>query len=85
METLITKTVKGATMEAIFDNCETFSVKHFKALDLESEESYNPEHRYKYEINVRHADNKNANVLFEEARFKHENTIKNELIQWQRQ
>jgi len=72
MTTTITKTVKGSTMEFIFDNCETFSVRHFKALDLVNEKDYNPENRYKYEITIRHAENKGANLLFEEARFKHE-------------
>ena len=73
MQTTITKTVKGETMEAIFDNCETLSVRYFRALDLEDEKDYDPESRYKYEINIRHAENTDANVLFEEARFKQEN------------
>lgn len=73
METTIIKTVKGATMEVIFDDCKAFSVRHFKALDLESEESYNPENNYKYEITIRHAENKGANLLFESERFAVEN------------
>jgi len=73
METTIKKTVRSATMEAIFDNCDLFSVRSFKALDLKSEKDFDPEYRYKYEIRIRHAENTDANVLFEEARFKHEN------------
>lgn len=72
METRIKKTVRGATMEAIFDKCETFSIKQYKALNLESESDYNPQSNYKYEILMRHAEDTDANVLFEEARYKHE-------------
>lgn len=73
METKIIKTVKGATMEAMFESCKILSVRYYKALNLESEENYNPEKRYKYEINIRHAENTSANILFEEARFQIEN------------
>ena len=73
METTIKKTVKGETMEALFDNSHLVNIKHFIALDLRSEKDYNPETRYKYLINVRHPENTDANVLFEEARFKIEN------------
>lgn len=72
METTINKTVKGATMEAIFNNCETFSVRHFIGENI-TEETYNPQSNYRYEIRIRHAENTDANVLFEEARFKQEN------------
>ena len=72
METTIKKTVRGATMEAIFDKCETFSIRQFKAINLESESDYNPQSNYKYEILIRHAEDTDANVLFEEARFKQE-------------
>ena len=72
METTIKKTVKGATMESLFESCDLFSVRYFKALNLKSEEDYNPESRYNYEIRIRHAENTDANVLFEEARFKNE-------------
>ena len=75
MQTTIKKTVKKATMEAIFDNCSILSVRCFKALNLENEEDYNPENRYKYLITIRHPENTDANVLFEEARFKQENLI----------
>jgi hypothetical protein len=71
MQTTIIKTVKGAIMEALFDNCETFSVRHFRALNLQSEADYNAESNYKYEITIRHAEDTDANVLFEEARFFH--------------
>ncbi len=71
METTIFKTVKGSTMEAIFDNSETANVKYFKAI-APHDSGYNPEEKYKYEITIRHPENTDANVLFEEARFKAE-------------
>ena len=71
METTIYKTVKGSTMEAIFDNSETANVKYFKAIAAH-DSGYDPEEKYKYEIRVRHPENTDANVLFEEARFKAE-------------
>ena len=72
MTTTIKKTVRGETMEAIFDNCTAFSVRHFIALDLGNPSEYNPKTNYKYEINIRHAENTDANVLFENERFKTE-------------
>jgi hypothetical protein len=42
METTIKKTVKGATMESIFESCDLFSVQYFKALDLKNEKDYSP-------------------------------------------
>jgi len=76
MQTTITKTVKGSTMESIFDNCNLFSVRYFNAVNID-ENNYNPNKNYKYEITIRHAEDTDANVLFEEARFKHETTTKN--------
>lgn len=73
METRLTKTVKGSTMEAMFNNCETFSIKHFKALDLPSEEEYDENYCYKYEFVMRHPENTGANLLFENERFRIEN------------
>jgi hypothetical protein len=72
METTITKTVKGETMEAIFDNSETANVKYFKAI-APHDSGYNPEEKYKYEITIRHPEGTDANVIFEEARFRVEN------------
>ncbi len=73
METTINKTVRGATMEAIFERCDLFSVRYFKALDLVEEKDFNHSTNYKYEIKIRHPEKTDANVLFEEARFKQEN------------
>jgi len=70
METTIKKTVKGETMEAIFDN-DLLNIRHFSAPNI-TEENYNPKCKYKYEITIRHAEGTDANVLFEEARFKQE-------------
>ena len=70
METTIRKTVKGKTMETIFENSNTLNIKYFKALNLERGADYNPDTNYKYEITIRHADGKDVNVLFEEERFK---------------
>jgi hypothetical protein len=71
METTIKKTVKGSTMEAIFDNCQTFSIRHFNADNITADK-YNPKQNYSYTIRIRHAEDTDANVLFEEARFKFE-------------
>jgi hypothetical protein len=71
METTIKKTVKGSTMEAIFDNCQTFSVRQYHADNI-TEGNYNPKQSYSYTIRIRHAEDTDANVLFEEARFKFE-------------
>lgn len=72
METTIKKTVKGATMEALFNSCELFSVKYFENLTLKDDEEFNPAKNYKYKIMLRHPEDTNANVLFEEARFQQE-------------
>lgn len=71
METTIKKTLRGATMEAIFDNCQTFSVRHFEGQNI-TEDNYNPKQNYLYTIRIRHAEETDANVLFEEERFKRE-------------
>lgn len=73
METTIKKTVRGETMEAIFDAPELVNVKHYKAINLEREKDYDPKSNYRYEIKIRHSDSTDANVLFEEARFRIEN------------
>jgi hypothetical protein len=73
METTITKTVKGQTMEQLFDRSDLVNIKHYTAADLENENEYNPKTNYMYKILVRHPENTDANVLFEEARFKIEN------------
>lgn len=72
METTIKKTVKGATMEALFNSCELFSVKYFENLTLKDNEEFNPAKNYRYKILLRHPENTDANVLFEEARFQQE-------------
>lgn len=71
METTIKKTLRGATMEAIFDNCQTFSVRYFEGQNI-TEDNYNPKQNYLYTIRIRHAEETDANVLFEEERFKRE-------------
>lgn len=60
-------------MEALFNNSGAVNIKHFKALDLENEDDYTPDSNYQYEITIRHPEGTDANVLFEEARFKQEN------------
>ncbi len=72
MTTTIKKTVKGSTMEALFDNCKTFSIRYYNAENID-EENYNPNRSYKYTIVIRHPENTGANLLFESARFEHEN------------
>lgn len=73
METTILKTVRGETMEAIFDSPELVNVRYYVITNLESEKDYDPKSNYRYEITIRHPDNKDANVLFEDARFRTEN------------
>ena len=75
METTINKTVKASTMDALFESCDTFSIRHYEAKDM-IEDEYEPENKYSYEIRVRHAENTDANVLFEQAVFKEENLKK---------
>lgn len=72
MQTTILKTVKGETMEKLFDNSNLINIRYFKAINLLNEEDYNPENRYKYEITIRHEENVDVDVLFEEARFNKE-------------
>jgi hypothetical protein len=66
METKIIKKVKGSTMEKLFDST-IINIRYYKALDLENESDYDPEKKYKYEINIRHNEGKNAKKLFNEA------------------
>ena len=65
METTITRTVKGELMESIFNDCNSFSVRFFTAKDLESEKDYDPKKSYFYEIKIRHAEETDAEKLFD--------------------
>lgn len=65
METTINKTVKGSTMEQMFDNSTNFSVKYFKNMNLKAEDEWNPNKKYKYKILIRHDENTNAIELLE--------------------
>ena len=71
METIIKKTVKGSTMEAIFESCQTFSVRQYHADNI-TDGNYNPKQNYSFTIRIRHNEDTDANVLFEEARFEFE-------------
>ena len=64
METRIIKTLKGSTMEKIFNNSNVLSVRHFEAPDMD-ESKYNPDAKYKYNIVVRHAEDTDAKELFQ--------------------
>ncbi len=68
MESTIIKTLKGATMESLFDNSEIVHIKYFRALNLKSEDDFNPNSKYKYEIRVRHSETEDVNLLFEKAK-----------------
>lgn len=76
METTITKTVKGKTMERLFHKSDLINVKYYTIIDLAHESEYNQNSNYKFKILVRHPEGTDANVLFEEARFKAENMVK---------
>lgn len=66
METLITKRLKGRNMEYLFDlkDVLTLSIKHYRALNC-TEDDYNPNKYYVFEILIRHPDAHSADYLFE--------------------
>jgi len=67
METTIYPTVKGSTMEQVFDKAKNISIRQFTALNLKSESDYRPNKRYRYEVIARHPDGTYAMLLFNEA------------------
>jgi len=66
METTIRKTVKGATMKAIFDSPELINIRHYRAENFKEKDD-KEDSVYLYEINVRHNDNENPKELLANA------------------
>lgn len=64
METTITKTVKGSIMEQVFESSGTskISVRHYKVLGV-TDENYDPEQEYEFEITIRHPEGTDARKL----------------------
>ena len=69
METTITKKVKGSIMENIFDSDENCNVRYYNAKNV-SENNYDPEKVYTFEIKIRHNEDQDAKVLFAQAMSK---------------
>ena len=67
METTVTATLKGATMEKIFESSKILNVKFFKATDLKEEKDYKASKKYKYEIMVRHGEHQSPVTLLQQA------------------
>jgi hypothetical protein len=70
METTIIKTVKGATMEQLFNDDANCNIRYYKALNLKNEKDYNPEEKYRFEILIRHTEETEAEKLFQNAIIK---------------
>lgn len=71
METTIKRTLTGKEMEAIFDaQHDRILIKHYEALNIPNDETYNPKNKYKFAITIRHPEEENATLLFVEARRK---------------
>lgn len=66
METVIKKTVKGKTMEAVFDKTQIVNIRYFQALDI-PEEGYDEEKTYTFEIKIRHNEGESPKRLFNKA------------------
>ena len=64
METTIIKTVKGSTMEKIFNKSKVINVKNYEALNV-SDTMYKPSKKYQFEIRIRHAEDTDAEALFQ--------------------
>jgi len=67
METTIFKNVKGSTMVDIFNFSKECNVRYYKALNLTDIQDYSDKKVYKFEINVRHPEGTDANIIFHEA------------------
>ncbi len=67
METTIIKRVKGSTMEKLFDNPEIINIRYFKAKIDFDKIKYNENSSYFYELKIRHNENEDAEILFENA------------------
>lgn len=65
MQTTFNATVKGWIMESIFDNCDSFLVKHYNNLSLKADEEFEDDKSYQYEISIRHNEGEKARKIFE--------------------
>jgi len=66
METTITKKLKGAIMENIFDSDENCNVRYYNAKNV-IENEYDPEKFYTFEIKIRHAEEEDPKELLNKA------------------
>lgn len=66
METTITKRVKGTIIENIFESSKTCNVRYYNAKNV-SENDYEPEKVYTFEIKIRHSEDQNAKQLLNHA------------------
>jgi hypothetical protein len=66
METIITKRIKGSTMEAIFDS-SNINVRYYKNLNLFFNAIFDPEKVYTFEIKIRHNEDQEPKQLLEQA------------------
>jgi hypothetical protein len=68
METTLFKTVKGSTMENLFNSSSLLNIRHYRPVsDMVTDANYNQDDRYAYEIVVRHPEESNAETLFQKA------------------
>lgn len=65
METRITKKVNAALMEKIFDKSELLNIRYYNAVGI-SENDYQQDQSYNFEINIRHPEGTDAKKLFAE-------------------
>jgi hypothetical protein len=68
METTIKRTLKGKQMEMIF--ASDSGIRYYEALNIPNDESYSSRKSYKFSIVIRHPEETNANILFDEMKEK---------------
>lgn len=61
------KSVKGAIMESLFDECELFMVKYYENLSMREDEEFNENKTYRYVIRIRHPEGTDGKALFDQA------------------
>jgi hypothetical protein len=66
MHTTITKRLKGAIMENIFDSSDIVNVRYYNAKNV-SDNDYDPEKVYTFEIKIRHNEDEEPKQLLEQA------------------
>ncbi|MFA5300529.1 MAG: hypothetical protein WC389_20270 [Lutibacter sp.] len=64
METTITKTVKGSTMEQIFESSKVLIIRHYKKIESQNI-IHKPEQKYIYKIKICNPEGTDAATLFQ--------------------